>query len=210
MGLADWWNRHGVPRVIECACGMPAIASLRERVVPLATGRVFEIGCGGGLNQQYYKHDAVSLFAGIDPNAKLLENARTRARANGWDTEMKEGVGEDIPFASSTFDSVVCTFTLCSVQDETRVLSELKRILKPEGRLIFLEHGRSPDANVARWQERIEPVWKPFAGGCHLTRPVGGSLRGALFDVEPLGQKYIKRTPKFAGWVEWGVAHKRN
>ena len=210
MGLAQWWERHGVPRVIECACGMPAITALRECVVPLARGRVFEIGCGGGLNQPFYRTDAIDLFAGIDPSDALLDSARKRAKDNGWETEIKEGVGEDIPFPSSTFDTAVCTFTLCSVQNLAQVLSELKRILKPEGRLLFLEHGRSPDRRVAKWQDRIEPIWKPIAGGCHLTRPVGASLRGARFEVEPFGQKYIKRVPKFAGWVEWGVAHKRH
>ena len=210
MGLGQWWDRHGVPRLIECACGMPAIMHLRQQVIPKASGRVFELGCGGGLNQPFYDRDAITMFAGIDPSEKLLDNARARARSNGWENEIKHGIGEEIPFASSSFDTAVCTFTLCSVQDPARVLEELKRILKPEGRLLFLEHGRAPDPKVARWQNRIEPVWKPLAGGCHLTRPVGGSLRGARFDVEPLGQEYVAKTPRFAGWVEWGVAHKRN
>jgi len=210
MGLAQWWDRHGVPRVIEIACGMPAIADLRQKVVPLAQGRVFEIGCGGGLNQPFYQKNAIESFSGIDPSEILVEKARERARANGWETEIKEGFGEEIPFPASSFDTVVCTYTLCSVQDHGQVISELKRILKPDGRLLFLEHGRAPDANVAKWQDRIEPVWKPLAGGCHLTRPVGAALRGARFDVEPLGQKYLKRTPRFAGWMEWGVAHKRS
>lgn len=208
MGLRRWWDRHGVPRVIELACGMPAIAKLRREVVPLASGKVFEIGCGGGLNQPFYRTDRIESFAGIDPSEKLLENARRRAHDNGWASDIKEGVGEEIPFPSSSFDSVVCTFTLCSVTDHDRVIAELKRILKPEGRLLFVEHGRAPDAGVARWQERIEPHWMPLAGGCHLTRPVGAALRGARFDVEPLGQKYIRRTPRVLGWVEWGIARR--
>lgn len=210
MSLAQWWDKHGVPRVIEVACGMPAISDLRQKVIPLAQGRVFEIGCGGGLNQPFYRKDSIESFAGIDPSEQLVEKARERARANGWETEIKEGIGEDIPFAASSFDTVVCTYTLCSVQDHAQVITELKRILKPDGKLIFLEHGRAPDANVAKWQDRIEPLWKPFAGGCHLTRPIGAALRGARFDVEPLGQKYLKRTPRFAGWMEWGIAHKRS
>lgn len=210
MGLAQWWERHGVPRLIECACSMPAIDDLRRQVVPRAQGRVFELGCGGGLNQRLYRRDAIEMFAGIDPNQALLESARERAIENGWDNQIEEGVGEAIPFPSSTFDTAVCTFTLCSVEDHERVLAELKRVLKPEGRLLFLEHGRSPDPAVAKWQDRIEPLWRPIAGGCHLTRPIGAALRGARFEVEPLGQKYVERTPRFAGWVEWGIAHKRN
>lgn len=209
MGLANWWDQHGVPRMIELCCGMPAIEKLRAEIVPLATGKIFEIGCGGGLNQPFYRKDQITEYCGIDPSEKLLESARKRAYENGWDSEIKEGVGEDIPFASSTFDVVVCTYTLCSVSDHARVISELKRILKPEGRMLFLEHGRAPDANVAKWQDRIEPVWKPVAGGCHLTRPIGPALRAGRFAVEPLGQRYIPKTPKFAGWMEWGIAHKR-
>ncbi|WP_375245587.1 class I SAM-dependent methyltransferase, partial [Qipengyuania pacifica] len=107
-----------------------------------------------------------------------------------------------------SFDTVVCTYTLCSVDDPTSVLSELRRILAQNGRLLFLEHGRAPDAVVARWQERIEPVWKPLAGGCHLTRPIGSALRAAGFAVEPLGQAYLNKAPKVMGWMEWGVARK--
>lgn len=210
MGLAHWWDKNGVPRMIELCCGMPAIERLRAKVIPLATGKVFEIGCGGGLNQSFYRTDRITEFCGIDPSDKLLESARRRAHDNGWQNDIREGIGEDIPFASSTFDMVVCTFTLCSVDDHAQVISELKRILKPEGRMLFLEHGRAPDANIARWQDRIEPVWKPLAGGCHLTRPIGSALRAGRFAVEPLGQEYIRKTPKVLGWVEWGVAHKRH
>jgi len=176
--------------------------------VPLAKGKVFELGCGGGLNQQFYDEAAVTGFSGIDPHAGLLEGARLRARERGWDTQILGGVGEDIPFASGRFDTVVCTYTLCSVDDPERVLSEIRRILKPGGRMLFLEHGRAPDADVLSWQQRIEPVWKRLAGGCHLTRPIGSALRGAGFDVEPLGQGYMPKTPRFAGWMEWGVARK--
>ncbi len=117
-------------------------------------------------------------------------------------------MGENIPFRDATFDTVVCTFTLCSVDDPAQVMSEMRRILRPGGRLLFLEHGRAPDADVARWQDRIEPVWKRMAGNCHLTRPIGAALRGAGFEVEPLGQGYLPKAPKFAAWNEWGIARK--
>lgn len=210
MGLARWWDRHGVPRMIELACSQPPVTRLRAEIVPLASGRVFEIGCGGGLNQPFYRRESIESYAGIDPSEKLIESARRRARTNGWDSEIRPGVGEEIPFPSSSFDTVVCTFTLCSVSEHERVVAELRRILKPDGRLLFVEHGRAPDAGVARWQDRIEPYWKPLSGGCHMTRPVGAALRGARFDVEPIGQRYIPRTPRVLGWVEWGIAHKRS
>ena len=208
MGLRSLYDRHVMPRMITLACGQKGIEDRRRQVVPLAEGHVFELGCGGGLNQPLYDPARVTSFAGIDPNEKLLDNARDKARERGWSADIREGVGEDIPFADSTFDTAVCTYTLCSVDDPARVLGELRRILKPGGRLLFLEHGRAPDASVAKWQDRIEPVWKPLAGGCHLTRPIGSALRGAGFEVEPLGQAYLDRAPKVMGWMEWGVARR--
>lgn len=208
MGLQQWYDRNILPRVIGCACGQGQIMKRRSQVVPLASGEVFELGCGGGLNQQFYQHSLVSSLSGIDPHSGLLDQARAQAQARGWRADIREGVGEAIPFPSGRFDTVVCTYTLCSVENPGQVMAEMRRILKPGGRLLFLEHGRAPDAGVARWQERIEPVWKRLAGGCHLTRPIGSALRGAGFEVEPLGQGYIPRTPRFAGWMEWGVARK--
>ncbi|MFW2350327.1 class I SAM-dependent methyltransferase [Qipengyuania sp.] len=208
MGMKAWYDRHIMPRLITAACGQEGIENRRKQVVPLAQGRVFELGCGGGLNQALYDPARITSFSGIDPHEKLLDGARARAREKGWETDIRQGVGEDIPFASGSFDTVVCTYTLCSVEDPGAVLAEMWRILAPGGKLLFLEHGRAPDAGVARWQERVEPVWKPLAGGCHLTRPIGASLRGAGFAVEPLGQAYLDKTPKVLGWMEWGVARK--
>ncbi len=208
MGMKGWYDSHVMPRVITAACGQKGIGKRRQQVIPLARGRVFEIGCGGGLNQTLYDAELVTSFSGVDPNAKLLDGARERASARGWQVDIRQGVGENVPFADGSFDTVVCTYTLCSVKDPARVLSEVRRILAPNGMLLFLEHGRAPDAAVARWQQRIEPVWKPLAGGCHLTRSIGSSLRGAGFSVEPLGQSYLKKTPKVVGWMEWGVARK--
>ena len=206
--LKRLYDAHVMPRLIRCACSTGQVMKRRSFVVPLATGDVFELGCGGGINQEFYRQDAVTSYAGIDPHPGLLDNARETAQARGWPADLRQGVGEDIPFADSLFDSVVCTFTLCSVRDPARVLSEMHRILRPGGRVLFLEHGRAPDADVAKWQDRIEPVWKPLAGGCHLTRPIGSAFRGAGFAVEPLGQGYLPKAPKFAMWNEWGVARK--
>lgn len=208
MGLQQWYDAHLMPKLVTFACGQGQVMKRRSQLVPLATGDVFELGCGGGLNQEFYQTNLVSSFSGIDPHAGLLENARARATARGWDHNIREGVGEKIPFRDSSFDTVVCTFTLCSVDDPGQVMSEMRRILRPGGRLLFLEHGRAPDSDVARWQDRIEPVWKRIAGGCHLTRPIGAALRGAGFEVEPMGQGYLPKAPRFAAWNEWGIARK--
>ncbi len=208
MGVGNWYEEHVVPRLIRCACSGPAIMKLREKVVPLARGAVFELGCGGGLNQRFYDPARISSYAGVDPSAKGLDFARVEAERKGWSHDMRPGTGEDIPFAAASFDTVVCTFTLCSVQDPARTLQEIYRVLKPGGQLLFAEHGAAPDARVARWQARIEPVWKRIAGGCHLTRPVGASIGDGGFALEPLGSQYAPKVPQFAGWMEWGIAKK--
>lgn len=208
MGLKSWYESTIMPRLITCACSQGQVMKRRAAVVPRARGDVFELGCGGGINQEFYKVDAITSYAGIDPHEGLLDTAREAARKNGWSGEIRAGIGEAIPFADASFDTCVCTFTLCSVQDPARVLSELRRVLRPGGQALFLEHGRAPDAGVARWQDRIEPLWKPMAGGCHLTRPILSAVEAAGFEVEPVGEGYTPGAPKFAGWMEWGVARK--
>ena len=148
MGFAQWYDEHVVPRFIQCACSSPAIMKMREKVVPLAKGKVFEIGCGGGINQQFYDPAQVTSFSGMDPSAKGLDYAREAAAKKGWQADIRQGFGEAIPFDDDSFDCVVCTFTLCSVTDQAQTVRELRRILKPGGRLLYAEHGRAPDAGV--------------------------------------------------------------
>lgn len=208
MGFGSWYDEHVVPRVIKCACSSPAVMHLREKVVPLASGAVFEIGCGGGINQQLYDPARITSYAGLDPSGKGLDFARAEAARKGWQADIRQGFGEDIPFEDHSFDTVVCTFTLCSVGSQAETLRELRRILKPGGQLLFAEHGRAPDQSVQKWQDRIEPVWKKLAGGCHLTRPVTKAITGAGFVRQDGGERYAPKTPKFAGWMEWGRAVK--
>ena len=212
MGLASWYEAHIMPKLITCACSQGQVMKRRSAVVPLARGDVFELGCGGGINHEFYDRQAITSYAGIDPHEGLLDAtraaARELARHGGWAADLRQGRGEAIPFADASFDSVVCTFTLCSVDDPPAVMRELRRILRPGGQMLFLEHGRAPDADVRGWQERIEPVWKRLAGGCHLSRPIASALDGAGFAVETLGAGYTPKAPRFAGWMEWGIARK--
>jgi len=205
MRLRSWYDDMVLPHLIRCACANQKIMQLRSKVVPLAAGSVFELGAGGGLNQPFYDRQRVTSFAGIDPAGKLLDDARAAAQAKGWEADLRQGAGEDIPYADSSFDTVVSTYTLCSVEDQAQVLSELRRILKPGGRLIYLEHGRAPDPKTAKWQRRIEPLWKQMAGNCHLTRRVGEAVRDAGFQLEPVGAYYMPKVPRWAGWMEWGI-----
>lgn len=208
MGLGTWYDEKILSKIVTSTCGSEEVSALRKHVVPLATGKVFELGCGGGLNQSHYNTDKITAFAGIDPNNALLDGARERAKANGWEDDIRNGVGEAIPFDDGLFDSVVCTFTLCSVSDQAKVVSEMRRILKPGGKLLYLEHGKAPDSGPAKLQKWIEPVWKPLMGNCHLTREIGSVIAAGGFDVEPIGEEYFETMPKWAGWMEWGVATK--
>lgn len=208
MGIGSWYEAQVMPRLITCACSQGQVMKRRAAVVPLAQGDVFELGCGGGINQSFYNRAAITSYAGIDPHEGLLGQARAAAQAKGWRADIRQGWGEAIPFPDEGFDTVVCTFTLCSVDAPRQVLRELRRILRPGGTALFLEHGRAPDAGVERWQERIEPVWKRLAGGCHLTRPISTALAEAGFAVETFGQGYTPKAPRFAGWMEWGAARK--
>jgi ubiquinone/menaquinone biosynthesis C-methylase UbiE len=210
VGFAKWYDDHIVPRFIKCACSAESIMDLRKQVVPLASGAVFEIGCGGGINQQLYDPARISSYAGLDPSAKGLDYARAEAARKGWQVDIRQGEGEALPFADASFDTAVCTFTMCSVADQTQTLKELRRVLKPGGRLLYAEHGRAPDPAVAKWQDRIDPLWSKLAGGCHITRPVTSAVTAAGFSAEPIGQHYTEKMPRWAAWMEWGVAVKAN
>ncbi len=204
--MNGWWDRHVVPRLIGCACTQPAVMRDRAKVVPRASGDILELGCGGGTNLQFYDWSQVRSLSGVDPSPELLGRAQDALLRSGRSANFANGIAEALPFESSSFDSVVTTFTLCSVQDPTAALSEVRRVLRPGGRLIFLEHGKAPDPAAANWQNRIEPVWKHIAGGCHLTRPVTGAISNAGFVCDAPHGHYMKRTPKWLGWVEWGEA----
>ena len=204
--MASWWERHGVPRLIKCACSQGQIMKARSKVVPHAIGDVLELGCGGGINMEFYDPARMTSFTGLDPSPELLAMSRAAAQARGMDADIQGGVGEAMPFDDARFDTVVTTFTLCSVADQAAVLAEIRRVLKPGGTALFLEHGAAPDASVAKWQRRIEPVWKRIGGNCHLTRPISDAYEQAGFVVDRQAAAYIPKTPRPFGWYEYGAA----
>ena len=204
--MTSWWERHGVPRLIKCACSQGQVMKLRSKVVPRARGHVLELGCGGGINMEFYRPGQIDSFSGLDPSPELLAMSREAAVARGITADIRGGVGEAMPFESARFDTVVTTFTLCSVADQAAVLAEIRRVLKPGGNALFLEHGAAPDAGVAKWQRRIEPVWKRIGGNCHLTRPIGDAYEKAGFAVDRQAAVYMPKTPRPFGWIEYGAA----
>ena len=204
--MASWWDRHIVPRLIKGACSQGQVMKARSKVVPRAAGEVLELGCGGGINMEFYDWSRVTRFTGLDPSPELLAMSRAAARERGVEAQILGGFGEAMPFEDARFDTVVTTFTLCSVADQTAVLSEIRRVLRPGGTALFLEHGRAPDAGVAKWQRRIEPLWKRIGGNCHLTRPIADAYAKAGFAVDRQGAAYMPKTPRPFGWVEYGAA----
>jgi ubiquinone/menaquinone biosynthesis C-methylase UbiE len=201
-----WWDRIVVPKLIGCCCAQPQIMKARSRIVPQADGDVLELGCGGGINMAFYDPARIRSFAGLDPSPALLDASRAAAQAKGLTADIRGGVGEAMPFEDASFDTILVTFTLCSVDDQRQVLSEMRRVLRPGGKALFLEHGRAPDPGVQKWQRRIEPIWKRIGGNCHLTRAITGAYEAAGFRIAETDKTYMPKTPRAFGWIEWGVA----
>ena len=207
--MASFYERHLLPRLIGCACGARPIQRQRAKVVPDARGRVLELGIGSGLNLAFYDPAKVASVTGVDPSDALRARARAAPRPAGLEVEILGGQAESLPFEPASFDTVVCTFTLCSVGSPASALAEARRVLKPGGRFLFSEHGLAPDLAVQRWQRRLEPLWKRLAGGCHLTRPVAGTIEQAGFAIESVESMYLPGAPRAMGWSEWGCARNR-
>lgn len=204
--MGSFYDRFVLPRLLKCACSAPPIMKQRAKVMPKAEGRVLELGIGMGMNLAFYDPARVSTVMGVDPSPELRAIAEAAQRDPRLTVKVENGTAEALPFEDRSFDTVVCTFTLCSVCSPPQALAEARRVLKPGGRFLYCEHGLAPDPGVAQWQRRIEPVWKRIAGGCHLTRPVTSAIQAAGFRVEQVDTMYLPRTPRFAGWNEWGAA----
>lgn len=179
-----------LPHLLNLAMGSKALVAYRLRLVPSAAGRVLEVGIGSGLNLPFYG-PAVRELIGLDPSAPLLRMAGSRVTRGGVAVTMLEGSAEAIPLEAASVDTVLTTWTLCSIHDPQAALAEIRRVLKPAGVLLFVEHGRAPDLGVAQWQDRLTPLWKPIAGGCHLNRPIGTLIRHAGFEIPDLHAGYM-------------------
>lgn len=203
MGLYD---RHVLPHLIDFACGMGAVMKARSQIVPLAKGRVLEIGIGTGLNLSFYDPQRVDLVVGVDPSADMQHLARDRAARCQVPVEMIALELGQIQAEDACFDDIVCTFTLCTIPDAVAALGEMRRVLKPGGRLLFCEHGLAPDQPVVRWQRRLTPLWKPLAGGCHLDRDIPALITAGGFHIRQLDTGYLKgprpMTHVYRGWAD--------
>lgn len=199
------YERHVLPHLIDYACGMGAVMKTRAQVVPLAEGEVLEIGIGSGLNLSFYDPAKVRRIVGVDPSADMQKLARQRAEQISIPVEMIALELGQIQAEDARFDSIVCTFTLCTIPDAVAALREMRRVLRPGGKLLFSEHGLAPDASVVRWQNRLTPLWKPLAGGCHLNRDIPALLEAGGFTIGQLETSYLKG-PRPMTWVYRGWA----
>jgi ubiquinone/menaquinone biosynthesis C-methylase UbiE len=203
MGL---YQRHLLPRLIQCACGSRVVDRQRRKVVPLAQGEVLEIGFGSGLNLPHYRPGQVDTLWALEPSAEMRALAAPRVAASGLKPRWLDLPGEALPLPDASVDCVVMTYTLCTIPDAGAALAQLKRVLRPGGRLLFCEHGAAPDAAVRRWQDRLDGPWGRIAGGCHLNREVAPLIASAGFRFDELQSGYLPKTPRFAGYNTWGCA----
>jgi len=200
-----FYSRWILPQVIELAMRQKNFIPFRERTAGAAHGRVLEIGIGSGLNLASY-HPDIETVCGVDPSAELLAKARDRVANVGFPVRLLEASSENLPLEDRSFDTIVMTFTLCSIPDVNAALLEIRRVLKPGGELLFAEHGRAPDSDVMLWQDRITPIWKRIGGGCHLNRKVDDLIQAAGFRLERLRAGYEKFAPRPFSFFYEGIA----
>jgi ubiquinone/menaquinone biosynthesis C-methylase UbiE len=197
-----------LPHLIHVACGTGEVTERRRQLVPLAEGRVLEVGMGSGLNLPFYDRDRVELVWGLEPSAGMRAKARPAVEASDLDVRMIDQPAEEIPLADASVDTVVLTYTLCSIAGWHRALDEMRRVLAPGGSVVFSEHGLAPDESVRAWQRRLNPVWKVLAGGCHLDRPIVDGFDEHGFRVDRVESEYRGR-PHAASFMSWGVCTAR-
>jgi ubiquinone/menaquinone biosynthesis C-methylase UbiE len=200
------YSRYILPKLTDLSCSVKPITRQREKIVPLAEGRVLEIGVGSGLNLAHYDRSRIDSIIGLDASEELMARALERARTSGVPFEPLLLDAKSIPLEDNAVDTVLVTYSLCSIDALGEALSEMRRVLKPAGRLLFCEHGLAPDAGVQKLQNRLTPVWKRVGGGCRLNRDLPKEIAQAGFRITALDQMYLPGTWRFIGFNSWGTA----
>ena len=186
-----FYRKVVLPRLIELAMRNGQLGGYRQQTIGAARGLVLEIGVGSGMNLPIYG-SAVARVCGIDPSPELLDRARERVAAARVPVSLARAPAEQLPFRDAAFDTLVMTWTLCSIPNPSTALNEMRRVLKPGGRLLFVEHGLAPEPAIIRWQHRLTPCWRRIGGGCHLDRKMDDLIRSAGFRVDALETGYMK------------------
>ena len=202
MGL---YSKYVLPKLVHLACSAKPNMRQREKVVPMAEGTVLEIGIGSGLNFPYYDAEKVKKCWGLDPASEMLRLAERAASSVPFDVEFLEVPADRIPLEDRSVDTVIVTYTLCTIPDTQLALREMARVLNPGGQLIFCEHGAAPDASVRMWQDLINPLWKRLGGGCHLNRLIPDLIEEGGFRIDRMECMYIPGW-RPASFNYWGTA----
>src|SRR6266496_6319493 len=202
----SFYRNHVYPHLVAILGNPKPVQSIRQRIVPLAQGNVLEIGGGPGVNFTHYDPARVSKVYALEPNPGMIRRAEEQRRKSQFDIEFLDLPGERIPLADASVDTVVSTFTLCTIPGVAAAIRGIGRVVKPGGQFIFFEHGLSPDARVRRWQERTEPLFKWAFEGCHVTRDIPSLIKAGGFKIEQLDEAYLAPLPKSGSYFYWGVA----
>jgi len=205
MGLYD---RHILPRLLNAAMSTKPIRYQRKKVVPRAEGRVLEVGFGAGHNLPFYDASKVTQIWALEPAKEMRERAAERVASSPIPLTFLDLPCELIPLENQSADTVLITYTLCTIPDVMAALAQMRRVLKPSGRMIFCEHGEAPDETVRVWQRRLTPAWKVIGGGCHVGRQIPKLIADSGFRIADMETMYLPGTPRFAGFNYWGSAEK--
>ena len=200
------YDKYVLPKFLNCACASKPILRQRQKVVPLAEGKVLEIGIGSGLNLPFYEKSKIDEIWGLDPSEELSAMARIVADQESIEVNFISSGAEEIPLPDDHFDSVLITYTMCTIPEVLRANQEIRRVLREDGKMIFCEHGEAPDENIRKWQKRINPFWGKIAGGCNINRKIPSLIQDSGFDIVEMEEMYLPNTPKIAGYNYWGFA----
>ena len=203
--MANLYNKYLLPKITNALCASGPNMKQRQKIVPLAHGQVLEIGVGTGLNFGFYDPAKVEQIFALDPSEEMWSIAQKNVKDKSLKVEFVKGYAEQIPLEDSTVDSIIITYTLCTIPDTQASLKEMRRVLKPGGEFIFCEHGIAPERSVQRWQHILNPIWKKFGGGCNLNRDIPRLITEGSFSIDKMETMYI---PGFkpACFNFWGIA----
>lgn len=202
----SFYEKYILPRFLNCACASEPITYQRKKVVPLAEGKILEVGIGSGLNLPFYNKSKIIEIWGIDPSEELNAMAKRVATEENINVKFITSSAEDIPFPNNYFDTVLITYTMCTIPSVLKANEEMRRVLKSGGKMIFCEHGVSPDESIKKWQKRLNSIWGKIAGGCNINRDIPMLIKSSGFKIVMMDEMYLPKTPKIAGYKYWGYA----
>jgi ubiquinone/menaquinone biosynthesis C-methylase UbiE len=206
----SFYRNRVYPHIVTALGNPKPVQEIRQRLLPLAQGAVLEVGVGPGVNFSYYDPGKVSKVYALEPNPGMVERAINQRRQTELDVEFLDLPGERIPLPDDSVDTVVSTFTLCTIPGVTDAIRGIARVLRPGGQFLFFEHGLSPDIRVQRWQRRTEPLFQWAFEGCHVTRDIPAIIQEGGFQVERMKTGYLARFPKSGSYYFWGVARPKS